>query len=492
MKSNIMRLWALAALVIMSLNFVSAVVVITPPTITTTTVIINQSVISSFNSTYDALNNTYVIYWYNHTSAANLSIFMVYDGRWSSTFNQTYQNFAYNQSHWNLSGSNLFTKDTAWRVGVGTSPTFGRFQVAGNITIGSVVDPIFILANTSAGSSSLSMRGSAGASRLAIGADGTTSGSTERVSIISEGSNAGFVGIATITPTSVFTVVGNVSISGNTSIDGDTFFVDTNNDRVGIGTPVPGTRLEVNKSDSNTEEGIIIRNQNTGVNAAPMLRFRAGAAAETATIIRFPSSHGSKANELFITNVGTTSPITLATQDTERVRIDSAGNFGIGTTNPLYPLTVQAAGNATNITIWASGNISATGFITRTHIWDDKKGSALNYFQNVSKFKKANGEINHSAYQFGYVTYPNQRQNGTYQKIATEQKQNITTNETGQVISYYNETTISILPTYETYMEEGVMLDSVVAKHEQAIYELNEKVKKMEATLCSLGQLQYC
>src|SRR3990167_4675291 len=180
MKSNIMRLWAFAALVFISLSFVSAVVVITPPIVTTTTVVINQSVISSYNITYQnfaynqsapvitLLNGTYAGLWYNHTQSANLSIFNTYDARWSSTFNQSYENFAYNMSNWNLSGSNLFLKDTVWKVAIG-------------------------------------------------------------------GNSA----------TSTLTVTGNVSISGNTSIDGSTFFVDTDNNRVGIGTELPKAKLDL-------------------------------------------------------------------------------------------------------------------------------------------------------------------------------------------------------------------------------------------------------
>jgi hypothetical protein len=100
---------------------------------------------------------------------------------------------------------------------------------------------------------------------------------------------------------------------------------------VGIGTSSPSTyKFEV-YTDTVGENGAIIRNVNTADNAATILRLYAGT--NTSAIVRFPSTHASKANELYITNVGTTSPITFATQDTERMRIDSAGDLLVGTTS---------------------------------------------------------------------------------------------------------------------------------------------------------------
>ena len=112
----------------------------------------------------------------------------------------------------------------------------------------------------------------------------------------------------------------------------------TNTGDVGIGTSSPAYKFEVSMNFVG-ENGAIIRNTNTANNSASILRLYSGTA--TSAIVRFPSTHAAKANELFITNVGTTSPITFATQDTERMRIDSAGLVGIGTSSPAGKLHVM-------------------------------------------------------------------------------------------------------------------------------------------------------
>jgi len=137
--------------------------------------------------------------------------------------------------------------------------------------------------------------------------------------------------------------------------------IDTSQN-VGIGTTSPAQVLEVSNS-TNGEKGIIIRNATSGTNAGSMLRFYSGT--DTAAILRFPAAHSSKANELYITNVGTTSPITFATQDTERMRILSDGRVFVGTgtdftDNPQQGLILYAANNNSQLVV-SHGNGTSSG-----------------------------------------------------------------------------------------------------------------------------------
>jgi hypothetical protein len=111
------------------------------------------------------------------------------------------------------------------------------------------------------------------------------------------------------------------SLSGNRSSAGDIKMSINNVGNVGIGTPNPATLLHVDtagadarirvSAGTNTVQGGMIANTNGFVYA------------------------GSITNHGFI----------LRTNDTDRVRIDTSGNVGIGTTNPQYKLDVNGESN---------------------------------------------------------------------------------------------------------------------------------------------------
>jgi len=80
------------------------------------------------------------------------------------------------------------------------------------------------------------------------------------------------------------------------------------------------------------------------------------------------------------------------------------GNVGIGTSTPRYPLEVLG-GNATdnNISAYFEKNISATGFITRTSVFDKSK-NVWDYIKDADYFTDENGKIEHNKF-YGYSSW---------------------------------------------------------------------------------------
>jgi hypothetical protein len=165
--------------------------------------------------------------------------------------------------------------------------------------------------------------------------------------------------------------------------------------------------------------------------------------------------------------------------DSNTFVIDAANNrVGIGTASPAYPLEVNK--NVSGISIYSQANISATGYNTRTSVFDSSK-NAFDYIHDAEDYK-TNGEIDHKKF-YGYA--------GTVEStdysrpvVIQELDENCTEtydeilNETIKTCSpYYYETT-----TYPyTKTEEQVSITAEIDLLRQAVYELNEKVKILEA-----------
>lgn len=177
-----------------------------------------------------------------------------------------------------------------------------------------------------------------------------------------------------------------------------------------------------------------------------------------------------------------------------RVTFKNGGNVGIGTTTPMYPLHIGTNTSQANqsISVFAHGNISATGFITRTEVWDENK-NALSEIKDSTQYKNPDGSINHEAFGSAYVSWDSQRQIGT-QNI-TEQKEvcrELSEEEMGLLGKLFGdnqectiEQTITEVPIYETYKEEGVSLGVMIAKQEQVIFEMKQE-------LCAMGRTKWC
>lgn len=89
------------------------------------------------------------------------------------------------------------------------------------------------------------------------------------------------------------------------------------------------------------------------------------------------------------------------TVDTNTLYVDALNDrVGIGTTSPSYPFEVQ--GKVSGISIYASANVSADDYLTRTSVFDKNK-NVWDYIKDVEYYKE-DGEIKHSNF-YGYSTY---------------------------------------------------------------------------------------
>ena len=159
------------------------------------------------------------------------------------------------------------------------------------------------------------------------------------------------VGIGNVVPATALDVTGVITTDGLTSsadiditgtvtadgltVDTTTLHVDATNDRVGIGTASPAHKLDVASGDIGLDSGRALY-------------------------------LGSDSN-VYINSTSSTRAMRFYTNNTERLRIDSSGNVGIGATNPSVALEVNGTVKAdthftssdSNVTLSTSGTDGA-------------------------------------------------------------------------------------------------------------------------------------
>ena len=160
------------------------------------------------------------------------------------------------------------------------------------------------------------------------------------------------VGVDANGPTSNLHVVGDALITGNVAVDTDTLFVDSVNNRVGIGTSVPEVSLSVVGNDA------LSGNPN---NAIASFRATTAVPGINDAGVVIGSING---NAPYIADVSSASiGLSFYTQNNRRMIIKSDGNVGIGTTDPDYTLDVNgytvSSGSGTD---WI--NISTSGVVS--------------------------------------------------------------------------------------------------------------------------------
>lgn len=148
------------------------------------------------------------------------------------------------------------------------------------------------------------------------------------------------------------TINGNVTTTG-LNFDSNTLVVDATNDRVGIGTDSPAVRLHVGGGNE------LVRLQNTTVSGdgAGYISFYNQAGARVGYI-----GNTSAATQQLVVYNQANEALRFGTNNTERMRIDSSGNVGIGTSSPSSKLgVVGSITSAANI----YGTTNATAGVFR-------------------------------------------------------------------------------------------------------------------------------
>ena len=154
---------------------------------------------------------------------------------------------------------------------------------------------------------------------------------------------------------------GRVTFAGTGGLlsDNANLYWDNTNNYLGIGTSSPTRRLYVKNADSDTISSIAIFLQSNAAGTDyANLAIQADAANNLVKLI----SDGTVAGGFAFLSGGST----------ERIRIDSAGNLGIGTTSPIAPLSVV-------------GNILAPSFNTNTTYTIGIQDAQTNTFVNTKR-----------------------------------------------------------------------------------------------------------
>jgi hypothetical protein len=183
-----------------------------------------------------------------------------------------------------------------------------------------------------------------------------------------------------ITSTSMMVTGGGLLATFNSNTIGSLF---TTGGNVGIGTTAPANALDI-VTNGDTSLGFGITNTNTGGNSRINWNMYVGfttsgnagqiyaSTSDPTFTIRSYSGNTSGISLL----TGGAAPIKLITQNTERMRIATSGNVGIGTTSPAYTLDVVGSGDFS--TFVTSGALYSTNVTSTNVVATNLSSGALN------------------------------------------------------------------------------------------------------------------
>src|SRR5210317_924135 len=200
-----------------------------------------------------------------------------------------------------------------------------------------------VIADNSVGIDALNVTDGTNGQYLQTDGSGTLSFST--ISGYTDSDVATYLGGGTSTPTFSTAIV-----TGDLTVDTNTLYVDSTNNRVGIGTTSPNSKTHI----VGAANGIALRVTNAAVdgNNADVMHIEPSNGAYYGKLLRIQSGRSDFSDSLLFLN--TTTGMNGTNGSYMRVQNNSGadifrskgdGNVGIGTDNPAYPLSVMKNSN---------------------------------------------------------------------------------------------------------------------------------------------------
>ena len=178
-------------------------------------------------------------------------------------------------------------------------------------------------------------------------------------------------------------VGGELTVSGNVAMDTNTLFVDSVNDRVGIGTTSPNNSLHIYKAAAEGTSGLFIEKASGGTGTTAALFFGVSAPGETtnagipkaAIFYERNLSNGRGDIKFCNDEVNDANAVTTEAADT-RMIIKNNGDIGVGTVSPSRTLDVHGSARPGGFPFAIGGTwTNRAHYVSKTHFPGVNKSS---------------------------------------------------------------------------------------------------------------------